>query len=74
MTYEALANSLKAFLMRNSCVSLSSAFEPSDYLESELTTDTNRFCCMISYFILYWGERVSEAAKVSHEFNNWYRR
>lgn len=25
---------------------------------------------MISYFILYWGDRVSEDAKASHELNN----
>lgn len=72
MTYEALANSLKAFHMWNSCVSLISIFEASEYL-SELITDTNRLYCLISYFILCWGDRVSGGAKANHELSNWYR-
>lgn len=73
MTFEALANSFKAFHMWNSCVSLVSIFEPSEYLLSEVTTDTNRLYCMMSYFILYRGGGVSEDVKMSQELSNWYR-
>ena len=59
--------------MKLVCVSLIGISEPSEYLLSELSTDTNRFYCMISYFILYWGDRVCENAKSSRELSNWYK-
>lgn len=37
---------------------------------SALATDANRLCGMISHFILYGGDGVSEDMKVSHELNN----